>query len=265
MELCESCSRRHWRAKINKGTGLQIKHNNGNLVYICINCGHVQEEVNSIIPKSQRVQANILYIDIETSKSKYYSYGEYVKSQHLGIDNLIQEWYMMGWAASYVGSDKVFSQVLLPREAKVCVDSDLVIRLHALMESAEVIAGHNVDGFDLKRCNTRFKLNGLSPIVGKKTIDTLKLARSKYAFEKNTLDYICKRLGIDGKDHITNEDWINAMNGCGKTLEMIHHYNRGDVVNGKAVLEEFMQVANKKFSFGAIVGALADLPMKKKK
>jgi hypothetical protein len=265
MRLCESCSRRHWRAKINKGTGLQIKHANGNLVYICINCGHVQEEDDPVIPISERIGANVLYIDVETSKSVYYNYGARVPSKYLNIENLISEWYMMGWAASYVGSDKVFSQVLLPREAKAGDDSDLVIRLHALMDAAEVIAGHNCDNFDLKRCNTRFKLNGLPSIVGKKTIDTLKLARSKYAFESNRLDYICQRLGIDGKDHIDNQDWINAMNGDGATLEKIHKYNRNDVINGKAVLQELMQVANKKYRWGAKVGCVAQLPTKEKK
>jgi hypothetical protein len=55
------------------------------------------------------------------------------------------------------------------------------------------------------------------------------------------------------------------MNGCGATLEKIHKYNRGDVVNGKAVLAELMQVANKKYRWGAKVGCVAQLPTKEKK
>jgi len=243
MRLCENCYRRHWRAKINKSTGLQVKHNNGNLVYVCIFCGNVQEEDEPVIPIPERIQANILYIDLETSKSLYYNYGAKVPSKYLRCDNLVHEWYMIGWAASYVGSDKVWSQVVSPESARDWNDADIVGRLWELMNAAEIIAGHNVDGFDLKRCNTRFAKHKLPPITGKKTLDTLKIARSKHSFESNTLQFISEWYGFDGKDDITNQDWINAMNGDAKTLQRIEKYNRGDVIHGKQVLEELLPIA----------------------
>jgi hypothetical protein len=252
MRLCENCYRRHWRAKIKKTTGLQVKHNNGNLVYVCVYCGNVQEEDEPVIPIPQRIQANILYIDLETSKSLYYNYGAKVPSKYLQVGNLVKEWYMIGWSASYVGNNNVWSQVVSPESALAWDDSQIVGRPWELINAAEIIAGHNVQGFDIKRCNTRFKKHGLPAITGKKYIDTLKLARSHYALESNTLDYICKWLGINGKDCITNEDWIAAMNGDAKTLQRIEKYNRGDVINGKAVLEEMLPTANKPYRFGAL-------------
>lgn len=253
MEICKNCFRRHWRAKIDKHTGLQIKHKNGNLVYICIVCGTAQEEDNALImPAAARPMANILYIDTEISKSIYYNYGAKVPSKYLGVQNLIQKWYMIGWAASYVGNDTVWSQFVSPKESLHADDSQIAGKLHGLMNAAEIIAGHNVDGFDIKKCNTLFKFQGLPPIVGKKTIDTLKLARSKYSFESNGLDYISKVLGFSGKDDITNEDWINAMKGSRPTLDKIKKYCIGDIQNGKKVLMEILPIANKKFDFGAI-------------
>jgi hypothetical protein len=103
MRICENCYRRHWRAKINKSTGLQVKHNNGNLVYVCIRCGHVQEEDDTpCIPIPERIQANILYIDTENSTSIYENYGAKVPSKYLCYESLVAEWFMLGWSASYV-------------------------------------------------------------------------------------------------------------------------------------------------------------------
>ena len=75
MRICENCYRRHWRAKLNKN-GTQVKHNNGNKVFVCVRCGNVQEEDDlPVIPIPQRIQANILYIDTENSTSIYENYG----------------------------------------------------------------------------------------------------------------------------------------------------------------------------------------------
>lgn len=252
MKLCENCLRRHWRAKIDRRTGLQVKHKNGNLVYICIYCGTAQEEDVHIIPIPQRIQANILYIDTEISKSIYYNYGAKVPSKYLGVSNLIQEWYMIGWAASYVGNDHVWSEFVSSTDAINADDSNILDKLHGLMEAAEIFAGHNFDGFDVKKINTAFMRHGMKPIIGKKTIDTLKLARSRLSLESNCLDYVSEWLGHAGKDDITNADWIAAMHGNKKTIDKIHKYCIGDVVNGKAVLEDLLPLANKKMNFGAI-------------
>jgi hypothetical protein len=256
MRLCENCLRRHWRAKINKSTGLQVKHQNGNLVYVCIYCGNVQEEDRQFLTQPERIQANILYIDTENSTSIYENYGAKVPSKYLSYQNLVSEWFMLGWAASYVGNDKIWTCFVTPEEARCRCDAGIAHRLHALMDAAEIIAGHNVDGFDIKRCNTVFMRHGLTPIptVGadaKKTIDTLKLARSKLAHESNCLNYLAKYYGLNGKDEITKEDWKMATAGDRQTLEKIERYCKGDVTSGKGVLEKFLPLANKKKTFGS--------------
>ena len=253
MEICHNCFRRHWRAKIDKRTGLQIKHKNGNLVYICIYCGTAQEEDNALImPASERIEAIILYIDSENSTSIYENYGSKVPSKYLNWQNLVSEWFMLGWSASYVGNDTVWTGFVTSKEAKERTDAGIAQRLHDLMSAAEIIAGHNVDGFDIKKCNTVFMRHGLSPIVNKKTIDTLKLARSKLAHESNSLDYIATYYGFSGKDEITREDWKEATAGNGKVIKKIEKYCKNDVLIGKSVLVKFLPLANKKMSFGAL-------------
>jgi len=119
------------------------------------------------------------------------------------------------------------------------------------MNSAEIIAGHNIAGFDLKKINTVFLKHGLPALEKKQTIDTLKLARSCLSLESNKLDYVSQWLGFSGKDEITNEDWWAAQGGHSATLKKIESYCVGDVVNGKNVLTKFLPLAHKNMKFGA--------------
>lgn len=95
-------------------------------------------------------------------------------------------------------------------------------------------------------------MNGLEPVTGKKTLDTLKIARSKFAFESNKLDYISQKLGLRPKDDIRNKDWIEIVTtGNAKTLAKILKYNKGDVTSGKGVLERLMKYSGKRTDYGA--------------
>lgn len=260
MRLCDNCYRRHWKAKIDKKTGLQVVHRNGRRVFLCINCGHAQEEETAVIPIPNRIKAGILYIDIEISKTLLSNYGLKVPSKHVRFDNLLKERYMICWGASYIGSDVVWSDCVTSKEAsryldlrkkETDCDERIVKRLHGLIRDADVIAGHNVRAFDLKHAFTRFLYYGLPPIGNKKVIDTLTIARSKFAFESNSLDYISQRLGFRPKDDITNDDWNAVLRGDSKVISKIREYNKGDVVQGKRVHEKLEQWSGKKENFGA--------------
>ena len=64
------------------------------------------------------------------------------------------------------------------------------------------------------------------------------MARKAWKLESYTLDYICKYLGIAGKDKMGMEDWTGIQDtGDEKLLRKMMKYNRGDVKNGVKVLE----------------------------
>jgi uncharacterized protein YprB with RNaseH-like and TPR domain len=120
------------------------------------------------------------------------------------------------------------------------------------MDAADILAGHNLDLFDVKHVNARLLLNGLEPVIGKKTLDTLKIARSKFAFESNRLDFISQALGFRPKDDIRNSDWLKIVTtGDAKTLKKVNKYCKGDVVNGKNVMQTLMKHSGKKTNYGA--------------
>lgn len=262
MQNCKRCGGKRWFASIDKKTGKQRKHHIKTVdgyeydlrVWRCFRCDEVQEEVHpTSIPQHVRRGPNILYFDLEVSKSKYYSYGARVPSTFLNVDDLIQEYYIIAWSASYVGQDKIYSGCVTGEQARRWDDKEILEPLRELLESADIVAGHNVDKYDIKRINTRLLLNGFEPVVGKKTLDTLKIARGKFTFESNKLDYISQRLGFRPKDDIRNSDWLAIVDrGDEPTLKKVAKYCRGDVRNGKGVLERLMKYSGKKVWYGSI-------------
>lgn len=248
MLNCTECYGKRWYAKINQRTGLQLKNRDGQLLWRCYRCGHIQtEEKNpSHLDLSIRTGASILYIDLEVSKSLVLNYGLKVPSKYISPKNLLKPYFIICWAASYMHSDVVFKGCTKVSEAQDWTDKRIMPHLHALMSSADAIAGHNVDAFDLKKANTRFRKAGLMPLTWVKSYDTLKIARKVYAWESNTLDYIETELGFEGKEKVTDEDWTRIVTNPDKaTLDKILHYNVGDVVNGKKVLKDMLPVSGK--------------------
>jgi hypothetical protein len=260
VQNCEVCTGKKWFSHIDKKTGLQRKHHIKTSdgveydlrIWKCWRCGHVQEEVAPFIPLKYRTSANILYIDLEVSKSQIYNYGLRVPSGYINPDDLVKPCYIICWAASYVGSDVIWSDCVNSKEARKWDDKRILSRLQELMDSADIIAGHNVDRFDLKKSNARFLLNGIEPVTGKKTLDTLKIARSKFAFESNKLDYIAQALGFRPKMDIRNDDWNRIVaTGDEKTLKKVQRYNKGDVREGKRVLDVLMKYSGKRDTWGS--------------
>ena len=172
MQNCEVCTGKKWFSHLDKKTGLQRKHHitlaDGTSydlrIWRCWRCGHIQSETAPFVPLEYRTTANILYLDLEISKSLYFNYGAKVPNKYLNNDDLYRERYIISWAASYVGNDKVWSECVTTEEALNWDDKRILSRLNELMESADILAGHNLDAFDIKHANARFLLNGLEPV-----------------------------------------------------------------------------------------------------
>lgn len=254
MQNCTECYGKRWYAKLNKRTGLQEKNRDGKLLWRCYRCGHVQSEpTRVVIPQVIRTGASILYLDIEVSKSLYFNYGSRVPSKHLRSDDLLHEYYIICWSASYLHDEKVWSECVTPDDAKNWTDARILEKIRNLMASADIIAGHNVDAFDIRKLNTRFEKNGLEPVINKPTYDTLKIARSKLAFESNKLDDILKFYGLRPKDDISNDDWLEIVKTPNKkVLKKVMDYNVNDVTGGKQVLRRFIPISGKSNDYGSL-------------
>jgi DNA polymerase III epsilon subunit-like protein len=67
------------------------------------------------------------------------------------------------------------------------------------LNTADETIGHNGDKFDLAWVRTRCLFHGIDMFPSYTTIDTLKVARSKFKFNSNKLNYIAQYLGIGQK------------------------------------------------------------------
>lgn len=111
-------------------------------------------------------------------------------------------------------------------------------RLWTVFDEADVVYGHNVDGFDVKKLKTDWRDLGLPPPSPFKTVDTLKIARREFGDESRTLDALCKRLGIPAKtDKYDVETARAACAGNKAAQRKLAAYNRGDILASEALVD----------------------------
>ena len=86
-------------------------------------------------------------------------------------------------------------------------DKKLLEAFIKIANSADEMVGHNGDRFDLSWVRTRCLFHGIEMFPSYTTIDTLKVARSKFKFNSNKLNYIAQFLGIGQKIKTEYDLW----------------------------------------------------------
>lgn len=210
-------------------------------VWLCAKCEHLQAE----LPPFLQTEARILYVDIESSLTQLFGvWGLKVPNKYINPALLSKPYYVITWAASWIGESKIYSRAVTGRQARAGNDRQALRELWKLIDAADIVAGHNVNGFDLKKLRTRFMLNNMPKPRDFRTIDTLKTARSEFDLPSNSLESICYLLGLNPKARMELEDWIKiAVGGDEETIQKMLQYNKGDVREGKKVFERFSKWA----------------------
>ena len=179
------------------------------------------------IVKLVETGAKILLLDIETSPLCVLSWGLW--EQNIRPEAILQDWHMLSWSAKWLFHDDVVGDVLVSEEAKSHDDSRITKSIWELMDSDDILFFHNGDRFDLKRLNTRFLFNGLSPVSHCRSVDTLKIAKESFNFSSNSLDYINQFLGLPQKEKTDFSLWKKAYFGESDALKKMLLYNKNDV------------------------------------
>lgn len=111
-------------------------------------------------------------------------------------------------------------------------------RVWDVLDDADILIGHNVVRFDLRKLNADFALIGLKPPRPFKTVDTLAIARREFGFESNTLASLCERMGVPGKvDHYDPECARQAAAGVKSAQARLKRYNIGDIEASEALYD----------------------------
>jgi DNA polymerase elongation subunit (family B) len=110
-------------------------------------------------------------------------------------------------------------------------DKRMLIDFIKIANSADELVGHNGDRFDLAWIRTRCLFHGIDMFPSYTTIDTLKVARSKFRFNSNKLNYIAKFLGIGQKIQTDFNLWKGIVLEKDKeAMDKMVKYCKNDVI-----------------------------------
>lgn len=105
-------------------------------------------------------------------------------------------------------------------------------------DQADILVGHNLDGFDTKTLKAEWSMMGLPMPRPFKSVDTLKIARREFRFESNQLGSLCERMGVPGKvDHYDPEVAREALAGNVAAQRRLRRYNIGDIEASEALFD----------------------------
>jgi len=165
----------------------------------------------------------ILLLDIETAPSLAYVWSCFQDGVPFAM--VKQEGTILMWAAKWLGDKKVMYQTKFKDGEKRCL-----LGLWRLMDEADIVIAHNGDRFDIKTMNGYFLKHGFDPPSNYRSIDTLKIARSRFKFMSNKLDHLGKILGLGRKvTHTGFKLWLGCMDGNEKDWKTMIRYNIQDV------------------------------------
>lgn len=170
--------------------------------------------------------AKILLFDTETAPLAGWLFSRW--DQNLGLDQTIHEWFMICWSAKWLGENKVMSDCLTSKEAIEQDDSRIMFSLWKLIDEADIIVAHNLNGADEKWMNTRFILNGLMPPSPYMKVDTLQVAKNRFGFSSNKLDNLATQFGIENKLKTDFNLWKGCLMGDEDCLDKMVKYNCKD-------------------------------------
>jgi hypothetical protein len=175
---------------------------------------------------------NVLFIDIETSPIKAYTWGLW--DQNIGLNQIIDDWFILSFSAKWLGDKKMY-YADCRNQKDISNDKKILIVIHELLSKCDYICGHNMQKFDLKKIKTRFIKHGLKPIGDIKIIDTLKIAKKHFAFTSNKLEFIakfldCKHRKMTKRKFQGQELWNECLKKNKKAFIEMEKYNKLDVI-----------------------------------
>lgn len=174
----------------------------------------------------------ILVCDIETSPILAYVWGLF--DQNIGLNQIVEDWSILSWAAKWLGESEIFYQDVRLKESKRD-DKDVLKLVWDLLNEADIVIWHYGKRFDKKKLNARFILNGMTPPSPYKEIDTKEIASQNFAFTSNKLEYLADKLNVHFKKlkHSKfpgQEMWNECLKNNHEAFDEMEVYNKHDIL-----------------------------------
>lgn len=177
----------------------------------------------------------VLIFDIETAPMLGYIWGLF--DQTVALNQLKNDWYILSWSAKWLFDAPENVMYQDQRKAKnIEDDSKLLKRIWELLDEADVVITQNGKHFDVKKLNARFIQNGFPPPSSFRHIDTYQIAKAKFGFTSNKLEYMTDKLctvykKLKHAKFSGFELWKQCLSGNIEAWKEMEVYNKYDVLS----------------------------------
>lgn len=186
----------------------------------------------------------VLILDIETAPILACVWK--IWDECVGLNQIKQDWHVLSWAARWI--DDPAGEVMYrdQRNAKKLEDDKaLITPLWHLLDEADVVVTQNGVSFDIRKLNARFILNGMQPPSSYKNVDTLLIAKRRFSFTSNKLEYMTDKLCTKYKKLKHHEYpgfdlWAAVLAGDRKAWRVMEKYNKHDVLSLEELYKKLM-------------------------
>jgi uncharacterized protein YprB with RNaseH-like and TPR domain len=185
--------------------------------------------------KTKTTGPRVLLFDIETAPILAHVWD--IWDQNVGLNQIEKDWHVLSWAAKWLDDDKVMYSD--QRNAKdVSDDSKILVKIWELLDEADVVITQNGVRFDEPKLNARFILQNVKngqPPSSFRHIDTFRIAKSKFGFTSNKLEYMTDKLctkykKLKHKKFPGHELWTECLAGNKEAWNEMEKYNTHDVL-----------------------------------
>lgn len=139
-------------------------------------------------------------------------------------------------------------------------DKHIVLAMQSAFNQSDAVVGHNSCSFDIKWINARAMFHGLPPMKDIIQIDTKKIAKEKFYFNSNRLDYLGKFLKLGCKIKTDFKLWQDCMKGDAKAIKEMVRYNKQDVLLLEKVYLKLSPYVKTALNFNVVAGSTDKCP-----
>ena len=181
-------------------------------------------------PKEPGEGPRLLVLDIENLPMSANTWGLW--DQNIGLNQIRDDWSVCAVAGKLVGQKGV-AYVDTRGKSSARHDPEIIEAVCNWLNNADVVIGHNMQKFDMRKLRARAIHLGIPPFKEPKVIDTLRMAKSVAAFTSNKLEYLSKHLTKTAKSthgaYPGFELWAGVMRGEEAAWNEMKRYNIRDI------------------------------------
>lgn len=187
------------------------------------------------------MKPKILIFDIENSAHLCFSFDTW--DARINPDDIEVPSYIYCISYRWYGQKKIHTISIrnFPLFKKdIHSDREVLKAFAKVWAEADIVVGHNIKKFDIKKINWRLDKHKLPPYEHKKIYDTLLIDRQYFGRPHHSLDAVAKDRGYVRK--IVNEKGLSKRCWYGdvKALKEMETYNRRDVLINTLAFEDDM-------------------------